>query len=102
MNPDTKTQLKATAGTLAVVGAALTFGVLLIPQPPKKAFLQWENGHGVDGIKATVTDIEVTTNFTDWTRIGSVTNTNVFRMPNIGSKGFFRVSHRIDSSGHMQ
>lgn len=102
MNPDTKTQLKAAAGTLAVVGAALTFGVLLIPQPPKKPFLQWENGHGVDGIKATVTDIEVTTNFTHWSRIGSVTNTNVFRMPNIGPKGFFRVSHRVKADGTME
>lgn len=107
MSPDTKSQLKAAAGTTAVVAAALTFGVLLIPQPPKKAFLKWENGHGVDGAKATITDIVFTpdieiTDYTKWTVIGSVTNTNVFPMPKMGPKGFFNVSHRVRADGTME
>ena len=103
MSPDTKSQVKTVGGTLAVVGTALTIGVLMIPQPAKRAFLQWDNGHGVDGITATVTDIEFTTNFTHWTRIGSVTNTNVFPMLKVNpALGFYRVSHRVRADGTME
>lgn len=97
MNPDTKSQIKSASLTTGIVGAALFAGWLMIPQPPKRAYLKWNNAPG-----ATVTDIEATTNFTDWTRIGSVTNTNVFRMPNIGPRGFFRVSHRVKVDGTME
>ena len=101
MSPDAKEQIKSAAKTTAVVAGSLGIGIIalqmLIPQPPKRAYLKWDNGGS-----ATVTDVWATTNFKDWTMIGSVTNTNVFRMPNIGPRGFFRVSHRLRADGTME
>lgn len=97
MTPDTKSQIKSVSVTTGVIGAALFVGWIMIPQPPKRAYLKWDNAP-----TATVTDVWATTNFKDWTMIGSVTNTNVFRMPNIGPQGFFRVSHRVNQDGTMQ
>lgn len=109
MKPDTKAQVKSAAKTSAVVAGALGIGIialqLFIPQPPKKLYLRWDmGGEMINGTlkTATVTDVWMTTNLVNMVLIGSVTNTNVFQVPNVGPRGFFRVSHRVRPDGTIQ